>query len=67
MLLVPPNPMGITARNENSAFVGFEFSREFETLLPIKLRFGTDNPSNSLENSRGFQQKTIGRKVTRKP
>ena len=50
MLLVPPNQMGITARNENSAFVGFEFSREFETLLPIKLRFGTDNPSNSLEN-----------------
>ena len=42
--------MGITARNENSAFVGFEFSREFEALLPVKLRFGTDKHSNSLEN-----------------
>jgi hypothetical protein len=59
--------MAITARDEDAAFTAFEFSREFGALEPIKQTFATDKLPNSLENSRGFQQKTIGRKVTRKP
>jgi hypothetical protein len=42
--------MAITARDEDAAFTAFEFSREFEALLPVKLRFGTDKLLNSLEN-----------------
>ena len=59
--------MGITAQDEDSALAVFKFSREFEALLPTKQTFATDKPPNSLENSRDFQQKTIGGKVTRKP
>ena len=59
--------MVITARDEDVAFTAVEFSREFEALLTVKPTFATDKLPNSLENSRDFQQKTIGRKVTRKP
>ena len=59
--------MVITARDEDVAFTAVEFSREFEALLTVKTTFATDKLPNSLENSRDFQQKTIGRKVTRKP
>ena len=59
--------MGVTAQDEDSALAVFKFSREFEALLPTKQTFATDKLPNSLENSRDFQQKTVGGKVIRKP
>ena len=51
VLLLPPRPMAITARDEDAAFTAFEFSREFGALEPIKQTFATDKTLNSLENS----------------
>ena len=51
VLLLPPRPMAITARDEDAAFTAFEFSGEFGALEPIKQTFATDKTLNSLENS----------------